>query len=284
MGRLPKGFFVAAAGLTLAACTGFVLDRAQQTSPQGSPFQQALYSGYLELADVEFKEGDYTDSDFFARRAIQAGADGGVGPQDISQRRLPDDKIPELAFARRRLTVALEDGAAETAPAAAARAQVMFDCWIQEQEENFQDGDIASCRDRFLAALERVPQAATPGPESPNFPSVSRPLTRFVILFDFDDSAVVPVEQGTITRIVEEVARRGGAGVTIAGHTDRAGGVAYNNRLAERRVEAVGDALNRAGLTNAVVLYKYLGEREPAVRTNDGVREARNRRVEVLVE
>ncbi len=38
----------------------------------------------------------------------------------------------------------------------AANAQVMFDCWMQEQEENFQPPDIARCRDGFSAAIAAV--------------------------------------------------------------------------------------------------------------------------------
>ena len=44
----------------------------------------------------------------------------------------------------------------------AARAQVMFDCWMQEQEENFQTDHIAACRNRFFAALEEVQKAVEP--------------------------------------------------------------------------------------------------------------------------
>ena len=47
----------------------------------------------------------------------------------------------------------------------------MYDCWVQEQEENFQPDDIARCRDGFLAAMEEVeaqwPQPAEPAIEPP---------------------------------------------------------------------------------------------------------------------
>ena len=129
MGKLPKPLFVVV-GLTLAACSGFQLDRAQGVTPRGSAFDTALYGGYLELSRVEFAEGDFADSDFFALRAIQSGTGGGVGPQEIGGRLLPDNMIPEFASARRKLTAVLEDTASQKAPEAAARAQVMFDCWM----------------------------------------------------------------------------------------------------------------------------------------------------------
>ncbi len=109
MGKLRKLLFVAA-GLTLAACSGFQLDRAQDVAPQGTVFDTALYKGYIELSQAEFAEGDYTDSDLFALRAIQSGSGGGVTPQEVGERRLPDRMIPGLATARRQLAAVLTGG------------------------------------------------------------------------------------------------------------------------------------------------------------------------------
>ncbi len=298
MGKLPKPLFVVA-GLTLAACSGLQLDRAQGVTPQGSVFDTALYKGYIELSQAEFTEGDYKDSDFFALRAIQSGSGGGVGPQEIGGRRLPDSMVSELASARRKLAAVLEDTATQKAPEAAARAQVMFDCWMQEQEENFQSDDIAACRSRFLAALDeaqkavgpsaapalpvgRVEAESTPAPTPAPAP---RPApVRVVILFDFDSAEVSSDEEAKIRQIIAAIRGRRRARISLSGHTDRAGADAYNNRLAERRVEAVANALSKGRLQDARVSLLYFGENLPAVQTDDGVREPRNRRVEVIVE
>ena len=132
MGNLRKPLFFAA-GLTLAACSGFQLDRARNLSPQGTPFDTALFSDYVELSRLEFDEADFTDSDFFALRAIQSGTGGGVGPQGLDERRLPDETIPELASARRKLVTVLGNTASEKAPAAAARAQVPACFWLRKR-------------------------------------------------------------------------------------------------------------------------------------------------------
>lgn len=47
-------------------------------------------------------------------------------------------------------------GGAVFAPAEAATAQAAFDCWMQEQEENFQPRDIGACQNRYLAAMARL--------------------------------------------------------------------------------------------------------------------------------
>ncbi len=298
MGKLPKPLF-AAVGLTLAACSGLQLDRAQGITPQGSAFDTALYGGYVELSKAEFAEGDFSDSDFFALRAIQSGTGGGVGPQEIGGRRLPDAMVPELASVRRQLAAVLVDSATQKAPEAAARAQVMFDCWMQEQEENIQSDDIAACRSQFLAALEEAQKAVEPSappavpvgrveaessPAPAPAPAVRPSPVRIVVLFDFDSAKLSSTEAANITRIIAAAKGRNRARISLSGHTDRAGGDAYNNRLAERRVEAVANALSTGRIEGARISYLYFGETLPAVETDDGVREPRNRRVVVIVE
>ena len=194
--RIP--LFIAA-GLSLTACAGLEVDRLSHIPPPGSPFDTALYVGYLDLSHEEFFEGDYKDSDFFARRASQSGSGVGVAPQEVWERRIPEHMIAELESARRQLADVLRGSASRKAPKAAARAQVMFDCWMQEQEENFQDGDIEACRNRFFAALEEAQRAVAPPPQAtePAQPVREVPIpaqrpepVRVVILFDFDSAEV----------------------------------------------------------------------------------------------
>ncbi len=52
------------------------------------------------------------------------------------------------------------------APAVRARAQVMFDCWLNERAENVNPGDIRACRqelDRALAILDTTQGKAGAG-------------------------------------------------------------------------------------------------------------------------
>src|SRR3546814_14447170 len=77
--------------------------------------------------------------------------------------------VGTLTSSRERLMAVLAAGAAQSDPTQAAEAQVAFDCWMQEQEENFQPDDIAACRERCEAEMagrerEPAPTAATPPP------------------------------------------------------------------------------------------------------------------------
>ena len=134
---------------------------------RGNTHDRALQQGYLDLSQAEFDEADYWDSDTFAERSMAAGRGESVQPEAISARDLPADRVGTLTAARERLSTALAGGAAQRDPAQAAEAQVAFDCWMQEQEEDIQPDHIAACRDRFMTAMAsleaRPPVAAPPG-------------------------------------------------------------------------------------------------------------------------
>ena len=137
--------------------------------------------------------------------------------------------------------------------------------------------------------MEPVQQDSAPAPAPRSatvlLPPVPRPPpVRVVILFDFDSAEVPDAAQLEIVKITAAVRERSRARISVSGHTDRAGAEGYNNRLAERRVEAVANALSKDGIADARVSLLYFGEGVPAVQTEDGVREPRNRRVVVTVE
>ena len=261
--------------LVLAGCGGMELQKAQELSPQGSAFNTSLYEGYVDLAASEFAEADYRDSDTFAMRAISAGSGQMVGPEPIDRRALPEDKVGELMDARRRLSMALSTGASERDPAEAARAQVMFDCWMQEQEENFQPEDIARCRGATMAALdilEAKPAAmAAPAP-------VPGPYVVFFATdsFELDEKSLGIIKEAAGNASAAQVMK-----AVLSGHTDTAGSDDYNKGLSRARVIAVGNALMEAGVSRKLVQKDYYGESKLRVATPDDTANRDNRRVEI---
>lgn len=105
----------------------------------------------------------------------------------------------------------------------------------------------------------------------------------FMVFFDFDKSDLTPVAQDTIRKAAAAYKTKGGAQVKASGHTDRAGTDAYNMALSLRRVNAVRDMLVREGVAESDISVVALGESQPMVPTADGVREAQNRRVEIVI-
>ncbi len=263
--------------LVLSACAGTELQKAQDMTPQGSAFQTSLYKGYVDLAASEYAEADYIDSDTFAGRAISAGSGQLVPPEQIDQRALPEDKVDELMSARRRLTLALSGGAAERKPAEAAHAQVMFDCWMQEQEENFQPEDIARCRGALMAALDAL-EARPMAKMEPKLPPVPGP---YVVFFDTDS---FELNEKSLA-IIKEAAGKGSSAqvmkADLSGHTYTVGSDDYNKDLSRARVIAVGNALMEAGVSRKLVQKDNYGESKLRVATPDNTANRDNRRVEI---
>jgi OOP family OmpA-OmpF porin len=198
----------------------------------------------------------------------------------VESRYIPAAKQGELAAARQRLLAALDGGGRDRAPPLAARAQSRYDCWLEQQEENWQVEDIATCRSQFLAAmsdLEARPAAQPPAAQQP-LPAAAR---EYRVYFDFDKATLTPEAQQIISQVAAAIRSGGTARVELVGKADRSGTDQYNQRLSERRARAVQDALIQAGVPRDRLTARAVGEREPPVPTPDGVREPRNRVVEV---
>ena len=83
--------------------------------------------------------------------------------------------------------------------------------------------------------------------------------------------------------VLGEIARRPVPDVLVIGHTDKVGNDAFNDALSRQRAEVVRKALVERGIAPASIVVVGRGKREVLVPTADGVAEARNRRVEILV-
>ncbi|CCQ74571.1 OmpA family protein [Magnetospira sp. QH-2] len=242
-------------------------------------FADALKSEYVGLATMERDEGDWGDAAYFNNKGRSAAMGTDVMAQAIAERDLPGDNVKDLTDARAALMSVLP--AAKTSnPAAAARAQAMFDCWMQEQEENFQPEDIAKCRADFEAAMKELePKPMAKPMPKPVMPS-PKPKT-FVIYFGFDKANVDDTGMMIVDKIASYFGDINAASVDIAGHTDTMGPSAYNTMLAQKRADAVAAALQ--GKVKGGVIVNAYGEGKLAVATNDEVMEGANRRVEVVV-
>jgi OOP family OmpA-OmpF porin len=286
MNNVAKIFLITALVLFVASCAGTQLEKARRVEPKGSTFNVSLYQEYIDLSSSEYNEGDYTDSDKFAVRAMQSGTGGTVAPEEISARRLPGNKVGELTSARQRLVGTLDKGAAEKIPVETARAQTGFDCWMQEQEENFQPDHIEACRSQFFSSLEFIEDALKPKPiakkvEPPAPPPPGSEL--YVVYFDFDKAELSEAAKAVLETASSASRKLEGMAVTVSGHTDLAGTADYNVELSKRRAMAVSEALIKAGVASAAVKAEAFGQTLPAIMTADGVAEAGNRRVEILI-
>ena len=106
----------------------------------------------------------------------------------------------------------------------------------------------------------------------------------FLVLFDHDKSALLPEEIAKIDRAIANSEGREIKVALLEGHTDRSGSLAYNEPLSLARAVVVRDALIARGIPASKITYRFFGERDPAVPTEDGVRLRANRRTEVVIQ
>jgi OOP family OmpA-OmpF porin len=280
--------------LFAAGCANLDVAEVRNLPEKGTPFQNELHKEYVRLAQLEANEYDWFDTAFFNKRARRAAAGEDFGPQAIEERSLPKDKIGEMTEARNRLVAALAAGKNEK-PIPAARAQAGFDCWMQEQEENFQPDDIAACKRSFDAAmkdLEAKPMAAKPAPPPPPpppappkpAPVVVPPPGPFLMTFGFDRSDINHQRANIIREAARQAKEEHVKRIIIIGHADRRGSDAYNARLSQARVNAVAAFLVQQGIDPSIITKQAVGESEPAVPTPDNQRLRSNRRVEIRME
>lgn len=184
-----------------------------------------------------------------------------------------------------RLFTALAAGAASKAPAAAARAQVQFDCWVEQQEENWQYHHIVACKTCFQQAMAntddamRVAGAAT----APQPPVSKAPVnTGPYLVFSDQDGTRLDLPPLDILRTAANNAKSvAPAQIRVVGHADRSGIAAYDKGLSTRRARAVTDQLVANGLPRSDIDFTGRGKSEPPESTADGVREPQNRRVKI---
>ncbi|MCB1783333.1 MAG: OmpA family protein [Alphaproteobacteria bacterium] len=286
--------------MLLSACTMFdtydEVNALNEAQPVGSPFTQALAAEYKEFANTELKDMfDYPDALHFARKGLAAAAGESVMPEPVGDWNLSEDNIKELSAARGRLIVTFDLGARELAPAAAAKAQAKFDCWIEQQEENWQTDDILSCKKGYLEAIEHleslVQQApapvaqAEPAPApAPEPPPMAPEEAMYLVFFNWDSSELSSGAFGVLDAVADEVKKNPPKQINVTGHADTSGEKEYNKKLSFRRANAVRDALAKRGVAQDLMKVESRGEEELLVPTPDNVREPANRRVNISFE
>ena len=240
----------------------------------GSAFTKALFAEYKAYAIHEAKdEYEWDDAAIFARKGLRAATGEVVAPEEVASWSMPAARVKEVTDARARLVGYFSNGARERVPAATAKAQAMFDCWLEEEHE----GDANSnCRAAFLKVepeLQVKPvMAVTP-----------KIVKTFIVYFDFNKATLTKASQ----KVLKDVAAANGeikpTSIYVAGHTDTVGKSAYNDKLSATRANVVAAALSKMGVTSKLDQKSY-GEAKLAVPTKDNTKEGKNRRVEIYFE
>ena len=296
--------FCGFAALALTACSDFPIrseiNALKTVEHVGNTFTRQLALEYERFStnesDVMF---DDKDARHFAKKGLDSARGRLVMPEPLDNWDLTPAHMRELGTARGRLIMAFDMGAREIAPREAAIAQARFDCWIEQQEENWQAVDILSCKSQYMQAMNILELAIAPPPSTPPIPAapvenmanmahtdvVMRPTdSMFIVFFGFNKNKIGPSGEGVLDAIATKLRRSPGTVAQITGFTDRAGGENYNINLGQKRADAVKRALLKRGIDPRYLKATSKGEHATLVRTADNVKEPANRRVEIRFE
>jgi outer membrane protein OmpA-like peptidoglycan-associated protein len=99
--------------------------------------------------------------------------------------------------------------------------------------------------------------------------------------FDFDKAEIRPENRELLSRIAGILMTSKDYTLSVNGHTDDVGSHEYNQKLSERRAQAVYDYLVEAGLPPEILSVKGWGKTKPLVEGTSDEARAKNRRVEL---
>lgn len=228
--------------LLLAGCTSN-LQELKTISPVADNFSSSLAAEYLAYAESEAEQGLTSSSEHFASKGVRASKGELVEPDTVNAN---NENYKDISAARLALIDVLNDDVKRVAPQKAARAQILFDCW-NEQEGNKSLVTGASCAAEFSSQydeLQLVADNLVHGADSKN------------TLEFYEGSAELDADAKYIIAKMT---------VHLVGHDDYMLGLkAYYNskdkknrkgRLAYKRLSAVRDELLKAGVTMDKIFF-----------------------------
>ena len=275
--KISLGFSLAA---SLSACSAYDIAELKGRDIDSSTFSGAVAEEYRKFVNFEADEMmDWSDAGYFAAKALRVLSDPAAAqPEDYSRWNIDERFHDDLEVGDKRLRVAMrlikpEEGAQDL-----ARAITSFDCWIEQAEEGWQTDHIAACQTAFNDALTGL--EAKLGIE---ITDAGEAKVRLVVHHDLDQS--YPRADDLV--LIQSFASKGWEDlqlhVHVAGHTDRSGSEAHNQKLSVDRALAVVEAIKATWPGEYTFSIEGLGETAPAFETADGVEDIRNRRTEAEV-
>ena len=107
------------------------------------------------------------------------------------------------------------------------------------------------------------------------------PLVLEGVTFEVNSDKLTAASSATLDRVAESLKRSPNVRVEVGGHTDSSGSDALNQKLSQKRAEAVRAYLVSKGVDGSRVTAKGYGESQPAGDNKTAEGKARNRRVEL---
>jgi len=155
--------------------------------------------------------------------------------------------------------------------------------------ENSSHNVVLGVRYSFGSPEPVAPMHSTAVPQTKSMAPTAKPVVApvpesYMVFFDFNKADLTPEAKRILASAAQEYKRGGVVRIVVTGHTDTVGSIPYNQKLSERRAAAVKAELASLGVDAKVVKAVGAGKNGLLVPTADGVREAQNRRAEIVFE
>lgn len=131
-----------------------------------------------------------------------------------------------------------------------------------------------------VAAAPAAPAVAAAPVTAPTSEKVTYTADTF---FDFDKAVLKPAGKSKLNELIASLRDLNLEVIIAVGHTDYIGSIAYNQKLSERRAEAVKAYLVANGVESDRVYTKGKGKSQPIADNKTAAGRAKNRRVEIEV-
>lgn len=138
--------------------------------------------------------------------------------------------------------------------------------------------------DTPAATPARVTQAPRPMPKAAAKAVVAPVPQTYQVFFDFNKATLTDEAKRIIASAADDYKSGKYVRIVVTGHTDTKGKDKYNMGLSNRRAAAVKAEFASLGVDAKAVVTQGVGKKGQLVPTNDQVREAQNRRAEIVLD
>jgi OmpA-OmpF porin, OOP family len=136
---------------------------------------------------------------------------------------------------------------------------------------------------RYAFSVAPPPAPVAPAAPAPVAAPAPQPARSYLVFFDWNRATLTDRARQIIRLAADASTRVQYTQIRVNGYTDTSGSARYNQALSVRRAEAVAAELVRLGVPRSAIAIRGFGETHLLVPTGPGVREAQNRRVEIII-
>ncbi|MCE3231952.1 MAG: OmpA/MotB [Rickettsiaceae bacterium] len=271
---------------------------AREASFPDMPFKEALRSGYIALADYEWTHKNKNAAKVFSKKAMTTLTNLDPDTEGLYDRDLDLRDLNDLLGAKYFIDSAFVAGLKEKDPQTAAKAQLMFDCWVEQLTRGHTKEDTRPCKAEFdksrqtvIAFMDETNKRNEA--QKKNLDAKLSSMQRVndlhkmpdpsLIFFQFNSAELGVTAKGIIAKVAEDIRKFKPKKVVIAGNTDLVGTYQVNMILAMKRGQKVADyMIKHYGTDGSLLDVKAYGFNNPMVDPTVKKKEVRNRYVKII--